>query len=113
MDFQHRLLSVWGVLIFHVAPGLPALDISQPPAAQVCGWLGPVRPPSPPQVPGRYNKNVQSSEYTIGFLDESSTQHMIVLITHHEYLIISDWSKKKQTTITLDDLYLSKSSNVK
>lgn len=51
MGFQHRLLSVCSVLILHIAPGLPALHISQPPAAQVCGWLSLVWAPSPPQVP--------------------------------------------------------------
>lgn len=56
MGLEHGLLPVWGVLIFHIAPGLPSLNITQPPAAQVCGRLCPVRSPSPPQVPVRDSK---------------------------------------------------------
>lgn len=52
VSLQHGLLPVRGLLVLQVAPGLPALDVGEPPAAQVCGRLRPVGPSSAPQVPG-------------------------------------------------------------
>lgn len=60
MGLQHGLRSVWSLPILQVAPGLPALLVAQPPAAQVGGRLRLVGPSSPPQVPVSQNKHVPS-----------------------------------------------------
>lgn len=56
VGLQHGLLSLHSFLIFDVGPGLSALNIGQPPAAQVCDRFRPVRSPAPPQVPGRTHR---------------------------------------------------------
>lgn len=53
---QHGLRSVM-VRGVQVSPGLPALHVGQPPPAQVCGGLGLVRAPSPPQLPCKHNSD--------------------------------------------------------
>lgn len=60
MGLQHGLRSARSLLILQVAPGLPALLVAQPPAAQVGGRLRLVGPSSPPQVPVGQNKHVPS-----------------------------------------------------
>lgn len=55
--FQHGLGSLWGVLLVHISPGLPAFHICQPPPAQVCSWFRLVRAPSPPQLPCKHNRS--------------------------------------------------------
>lgn len=63
MSLQHGLLPAGRLLVVHVAPGLPALCVSQPPAAQVCGRLRLKRPASPPQLPATETTKLQVRFY--------------------------------------------------